>query len=85
MTSKSDSASQRGNAALIYAQEGFTLKYAIALYEDTYFGILFSLQEVIKDRKLVRPNVVYNFFCCVFDFLHIIPFLVHGKILSKNL
>ena len=76
--STSESSAQRGNAALIYAQEGFTLKYALALYEDTYFGILFSLQETIKDRKLVRNNIVYSNFCTILDFLHIIPFLVHG-------
>ena len=79
----SDSNSQqlqdRGKSALIYAQEGFTAKYFFALLEDSYFGILLSIQTSINEQKLVRNNWGQAGFYWILDFLHIIPFLVHGK------
>jgi hypothetical protein len=86
--SKETTGNQRGNSALIYAQEGFTPKYLFALVEDTYFGVLLSLQKVVYAQKLKRKNYVTAFFANLFDFLHIIPFLIHGiqyKLFSHSL
>ena len=78
--SSTDSNTQRGNAALIYAQEGFTAKYVFSLLEDTYFAILFSLHTTLVEKKLVRLNTGYFLFANILDFFHIIPFLVHGEL-----
>ena len=79
MSSSSDTSQNRGNSSLIFAQEGYTIKYVSALLEDTYFGILFSLQTVINDRKLVRNNIGEFLFGVILDLFHIIPFLIHGN------
>ena len=78
-TSTTANLQDRGNAAVIYAQEGYTAKYFVALIEDTYFGILFSLQHVINNRKLVRNNIGIFLFSVILDLFHVIPFLIHGN------
>lgn len=84
--SATDSTSlDRGNASIIFAQEGYTLKYFIALLEDTYFGIMFSLQALITDRKLVRNNIGEYLFSIILDLFHIIPFLVHEGFLFGSI
>jgi hypothetical protein len=81
-SNSTESTQQRGNAALIYAQEGFTPKYVFALLEDTYFGMLFSIHKMVSDQKLKRLNYGTAFFANLLDLLHIIPFLIHGDMIS---
>jgi hypothetical protein len=78
-------AMDRGNASLIYAQEGYTPKYFISLLEDTYFGIMFSLQSVINERMLVRNNIGEFIFSVILDLFHIVPFLIHKGFLFGSI
>jgi hypothetical protein len=77
MSTSTDTSLDRGNANLIFAQGGYTPKYFVALLEDTYFGIMFSLQSLINERKLVRNNIGEFLFSVILDLFHIIPFLIH--------
>jgi hypothetical protein len=52
--------------------------------EESLFGVLFHLQKTRKE-DLVRINYLTGLASIALDFIQLVPFFVHGKIISFKL
>ncbi len=67
------------NNGLINNGDGITFRYVTSVIENSYFAVTYAIQSVINEKTLYRKNYVSTFFQCLLDYVHVIPFLIHGN------
>lgn len=70
-------------AGLINNGDGITLTYVLSVLESSFFSVAYTLQNDLNHKKLYRKNYAFAAFQCLLDYLHVIPFLVHGESLTS--
>ena len=70
------------NESLINNGDGITFKYVMTVIESSFFAVTYALQSEVNEVKLYRKNVISCLIQTIWDYLHIIPFLVHGEFLT---
>ena len=68
------------NTSLINNGDGITFKYVTTVIESSFFAMTYALQSKVNEVKLYRKNVLTCLGQTILDYLHVIPFLVHGKL-----
>jgi hypothetical protein len=68
------------NTNVINNGDGITLSYIVKVLETSFFAVVYALQSNLNEKKLYRKNYTTCFFQSLLDYIHVIPFLVHGKL-----
>jgi hypothetical protein len=63
---------------------GLTFQNLANVFEKTIFSLAYTLQFNVNEVKLYRKNYATLFAHCLFDYIHVVPFLVHRKSFLKN-